>query len=121
MSNDSYGQRRKVSRQSWNPGPFLTLLRKLWTIVYSGLKIAAGALVTVLIIGGVCLLVFIGILGNYLENDILPNADATLDNIILDQPSYAIILIIPETFRFCKSCMRISIRNGWIMRTFPSI
>ncbi len=89
MSNEQSQPKRRVSRQSWNPGPFLVFLRKFWTVVYSALKIAAASMVTVVIIGGVCLLVFAGILANYLENDILPNADATLDNILLGQNSYA--------------------------------
>ncbi len=92
MAIENNEQRRRVTRQSWKPGPALTFLRGLWTAVYSVLKIAFGALATVFIIAGVCLLVFIGILGDYLENDILPNAGATLDNIALDQTSYAYYL-----------------------------
>lgn len=92
MANENNEQRRRVTRQSWKPGPALIFLRGLWTAVYSVLKIALGALATVVIIAGVCLLVFIGILGDYLENDILPNAGATLDNIALDQTSYAYYL-----------------------------
>lgn len=89
MANENQEQIRRVTRQSWKPGPALTFLRGLWSVVYSAIKIAFGALATVTIIAGVCLLVFIGILGDYLENDILPNADATLDTIMLDQTSYA--------------------------------
>ena len=92
MGNENNNQKRKVARQSWDPGPMLTALRKLWSFVYTGIKIAAGAAATVAIIGGVCLLVFMGILAGYLENDILPNAGATLDSISLDKTSYAYYL-----------------------------
>ena len=92
MANENNSRKVKVSRQSWKPGRALTTLRSLWTVAYSVLKIAFGALATVLIIAGVCLLVFVGILGDYLENDILPNADADLDTIVLDQTSYAYYL-----------------------------
>ena len=92
MENENPQQKRKVARQSWNPGPFLTFLRKFWSVAYSAIKIIAAALATVVIIGGVCLVVFLGILGNYLENDILPNAGATLDNISLGENSYVYYL-----------------------------
>ena len=92
MANENNGRENRVSRQSWKPGKALTTLGKIWSVFYTGLKIALGALATVAIIFGVCLLVFIGILGDYLENEILPNADASLDTIVLDQTSYAYYL-----------------------------
>lgn len=89
MPNENQESRRFVSRQSWKPGPVLTVLHKIWMAVYSVMKIVLAAAATVVLIAGICLLVFAGILANYLENDILPNADASLDSILLDQTSYA--------------------------------
>ena len=50
---------RKVSRQNWRPSRPIVILRGLWTAAYSVLKIALGALVTVLLIAGVCMVVFV--------------------------------------------------------------
>jgi hypothetical protein len=45
------------------------------------------ALATVVVIAGVCLLVFVGTLGDYLESDILPNSEVTLEGFDLSQNS----------------------------------
>ncbi len=82
-------QGRKVSRQSWKASPFLRVLKGLWTGVYSVFKVAMGALATVVLIGGICMLVFAWLLGGYLEKEILPNAATELDSIMLRQNSYA--------------------------------
>ncbi len=66
----------------------LHILRKTWTGVFAVLKIALGALITVLLICGVCAFAFVGILGDYLESDILPNADLNLDDFNLEMNSY---------------------------------
>jgi len=66
----------------------LRVLYKVWMGTYAVLKIALGALVTVLLICGVCAFVFVGILGDYLEQDILPDADLNLDDFKLDLNSY---------------------------------
>lgn len=89
MANDNNKRKIRVFRQSWKPGALLLFLKGLWTTAYSVLKIALGALATAILIAGVCMVVFVGILGDYLENDILPNADAQLDNLLLDKTSYA--------------------------------
>ena len=70
---------RKVSRQNWKPGFLFSVASGLWTLIYSVFKVVIGALVTVAVIGGVCLVVFIGALGDYLQNDILPNSEVTLE------------------------------------------
>ena len=51
-------------------------------------KIAAGAAATVALIFVVCGFVFAGILGDYLQSDILPEAYYDLDNAVLDQTSF---------------------------------
>ncbi len=89
MENENYPQRkRKVSRQNWKPGRFLTTLHGLWIAVYSVLKIALGALATVLIIGAVCGFVFVWTLGDYLEGEIMPQAGVQLEGFDLNEPSY---------------------------------
>ena len=60
----------------------------IWLPVFAGIKIALGALSTVLLIVIVCGFVFAGILGEYLESDILPNAAVVLDDYDMDSPSY---------------------------------
>ena len=54
----------------------------------AAVKIAISAAATVLLIGIVCAFVFVGILGNYLQDDVLPEAMYNLDNASLDQTSY---------------------------------
>ncbi len=88
----NYKPRRKVVRQNWKPGPGLTALRRIWLAVFSVLKIVVAAIATVCIIGIVCLLVFANALGDYLEQEVLPDADEVLDNTILEQSSYAYYL-----------------------------
>lgn len=90
MENENnYNQRkRRVSRQSWKPGPGISALYAVWKGVYSVLKIALAALVTVLIIACVCALVFVGVLADYLEGDIIPQAGVQLEGFDLNQTSY---------------------------------
>ena len=75
-------------RQEWNPHWILKLLYGIWAACVSVAKIAVGAAVTVLLIGIVCAVVFVGILGSYLQSDILPNANYSLDNAGVTQTSY---------------------------------
>ena len=71
-------------RQEWRPSRFLQVLYLIWRAVFAVFKIAAGAAVTVLLIALVCAFVFAGMLGDYLENDILPQAGLDLSNLTLD-------------------------------------
>ena len=61
-------------RQEWNPHWTLKLLYSIWMTAFSVFKIALGAAITVLLICVVCGAVFVGILGDYLQNDILPES-----------------------------------------------
>ena len=88
MSNENQERKKRVSRQQWKPNGFLSALYGLWIASYSVIKIALGALATVLVIIGVCAVVFVGILGDYLENDVLPDADLNLDDFKLELNSY---------------------------------
>ncbi|MBQ3000468.1 MAG: transglycosylase domain-containing protein [Oscillospiraceae bacterium] len=74
--------------QSWEPHKALRILYKIWMALFSVIKIVAGAAVTVALICGVCVFVVVGIVGDYLESDILPNADLNLDDFTLDMSSF---------------------------------
>ena len=79
--------RKNKPRQEWNPHWLLKLLYGLWSAAVAVFKIAAGAVATVVLIALVCIFVFVGILGNYLQDDVLPDAYYSLDNVSLDQTS----------------------------------
>ncbi|MCI7095652.1 MAG: transglycosylase domain-containing protein [Clostridiales bacterium] len=80
-------RKRNKPRQAWNPHWILKLLYGAWSACLAVLKIAIGAAATVLLIGIVCAFVFIGILGTYLQDDILPEANYSLDNAGINQTS----------------------------------
>ncbi len=85
----SHEKKKKIKplRQDWKPHWSLNILYKLWMVVFSAFKVAVGAAVTVLLIGVVCGFVFLGILGDYLQEDILPMAGMDIDGVEYDQPS----------------------------------
>jgi len=83
-----FKRRKEKPRQEWNPHWTLKLLYGLWSACVGLVKIALGAAATVLLIVIVCMFVFVGILGNYLNNDILPNAGYDPENTSLDQTSF---------------------------------
>ena len=86
---DKSNHRKKgKQRQQWNPHWSLKLLYGLWSTVLAIAKIAIGAAATVLLICVVCGFVFVGILGNYLQEDILPQAYYNMENANLDQTSF---------------------------------
>ncbi len=74
--------------QDWKPHWSLEMVYKVWMIVFTCIKVIGGALATVLLIGIVCVFSVAGVLGDYLENDILPTADCVLENYEMDAPSY---------------------------------
>ena len=86
MSEKHY--RKNKQRQEWNPHWLLKLLYGIWYTAVAAAKIAAGAVATVVLICLVCVFVFVGILGNYLQDDILPDANYNLENASLDQTSF---------------------------------
>ncbi len=87
MSQDK-NKKNKPLRQDWKPHWSLQAVKKVWMAVFATIKIVAGAAATVALIGLVCGFVFMGILGDYLEDDILPNAAVVLDDYNMDSPSY---------------------------------
>ena len=90
MSNENKkGKRAKKVRQEWKPHWLLKLLYAAWTAAISVVKVALGAVATVLLIVLVCGAVFVGILGDYLQNDILVEAkNYELSITDLDQTSF---------------------------------
>ena len=81
-------RRKRVPRQNWKPHWLMRTLYIAWRAIFSVLKIAAGALATVLLIGVVCGFVFVGILGDYLQDEIIPQAEVNLEDYDLDLTSY---------------------------------
>ena len=62
-------------------------MQRALEITLSVLKVALGAFVTVLLIGIVCGFVFVGILGDYLQDDILPMAGMNIEDVEMDENS----------------------------------
>lgn len=92
MANENNENIRKVTRQSWKPGPVLQAFRGGWTVIYSFIKIALAALATVLAITAICLFAFVGILADYLEKDVLTNAEMAMEN--FDQTGNSVMYYI---------------------------
>lgn len=88
MEEKNQKKNNQGERQSWEPHGAWKFLRGVWMVAFSAFKIAVGAAATVLCICIVCGLVFIGLLGQYLEEDVIPNADFALENFELDQTSF---------------------------------
>ncbi len=76
------------THQQWEPHWSLSMLLKIWKVIFTAAKIALGAAATLLLICIVCVFVFVNILGDYLEEDILPSAGLVLENYDMEQTSY---------------------------------
>ena len=87
MSEEKKMKEQKPQRQEWHPNWFVFLLYKLWTLAFGLFKIALGAAVTVALICIICGAVFAGALGDYLQNDVLPNALVDMKDNTLEQSS----------------------------------
>ncbi len=77
-------QNRKVVPQDWTPPAALDILYKIWRVLFAVIKIAAGAAATVLLIVLVAGFVFAGMLGDFLQDEILPNAAIDLNDLSVD-------------------------------------
>jgi len=88
MSQENRKHRRKAQRQDWKPHWILGLLLKIWMFVFTAAKIAVGAVATVVMICFVCGLVFAGLMGDYLQNEVYPEAELVLDNYDSDESSF---------------------------------
>ena len=82
-------RRMKKPRQQWNPHWSVKLLYTLVSVALSLVKIAIGAAATVLMIVLVCGVVFVGTLGDYLQEDILTEAaNWSIDDYGMDETSF---------------------------------
>ena len=89
MDNEMNNQgKRRVFRQDWKPSRGLSIVSGIWKGIYSAIKIALGAVATVLLVGLVCGFIFMFTLGDYLEGDIAPLAGVQLEGFDLNEPSY---------------------------------
>ena len=90
MENEENRRRRKRKlRQDWNPHWLLKLLYTVGSVALSLFKIAVGAGVTVLLILLICGVVFVGTLGDYLQDDILTEAASwSIDDYDLEKTSF---------------------------------
>ena len=89
MAQDNTNKRnKKAPRQEWKPHWSLQILFKALQAVWGAVKIAAGAFATVAVICGVCVIVFVSLLGDYLQEDIAPMASVELP--ATDQNSYVL-------------------------------
>ncbi len=86
--NDEKKNQKDMNRQDWRPHWSIGSAQRVISVALSVLKVLAGALVTVLLIGIVCGFVFVGILGDYLQEDILPMAGMNIEDVDIDKNSY---------------------------------
>ena len=80
--------KQKPPRQEWKPNFLLRLLYAAWRVAFGAFKIAAGAAGTVLMVFVICAFVFVGVLGDYLQDDVLPMANIDIEDYDLEQNSY---------------------------------
>ncbi len=89
MSEEKKNQKTpKAPRQSWEPHWSLSTIQKILAAILGVAKVVLGALATVVVMAGICALVFMSILGDYLESDIAPLASVDLP--VTDQNSYVL-------------------------------
>ena len=81
-------KKKQQPRQDWKPHWSLRTVSGAYHGTAAIVKVILWALATVMLIGLICGFVFVGILGDYLQTDILPNAVENLDGYALDQTSY---------------------------------
>lgn len=86
MSKSNHNPR--PPRQDWNPHWALKLLYRVWMVVFTVGKVALAAAATVAIIFGICLVVFMGSLSDFLESDVLIDASVDLDDAVKDTNSF---------------------------------
>ncbi len=89
MADEKKIRRRKKIRQEWDPHWLLKLAYAAVSLILSVVKIAVGAAATALLILLICGTVFVGALGDYLQNDILTEAENwSLDDLVLEETSF---------------------------------
>ena len=89
MSEEKKKWRKPKPRQEWDPHWLLKLVYTALSAAWSLAKIAIGAAATVVLILLICATVFVGILGNYLQDDILTEAaNWSLEDYDLERTSF---------------------------------
>jgi len=88
MAEEMRKKKARAPRQSWEPHWSLTALQRTWTFIFGVLKVVLGAVATVVVMAGVCAIVFMSILGDYLQEDIAPLASVELP--VTDQNSFVL-------------------------------
>ena len=90
--SENQNKKEKMKRQDWKPHWSLEILYRIWKVVFAAFKIALGAAATVVIIFAICLGVFAGSLGDYLEYEVLPDVETEAEDYSLDLNSYVYYL-----------------------------
>ena len=91
MENEEKKPRRRAKkpRQEWNPHWLVKLAYTIVNAIWSLFKIGLGAAATVVLIVLICGTVFVGILGNYLQDDILTDAaDWSMEDYDMEETSF---------------------------------
>lgn len=79
---DKQHEENQVPKYVW------LVLSRVWRVFFAAFKIAFGAAATVALIFVICAFVFMGLLGDYLQDDILPDALVDIEGFDLEQNSY---------------------------------
>ena len=87
-----FQKKQKPPRQQWRPHWLIRFLRWIWLSAFGAFKIAIGAVCTVLIIIGICLVVLAGSVGDYMEEEILANLSTDRDETAGNLNSYVYYL-----------------------------
>ena len=74
-----FAKRRNVEHQKLHTPLPVKILHKLWMAFFTAAKVGIGAAATAGLIVFICLFVFANIMGDYLEKDIMPNAQISLN------------------------------------------
>lgn len=90
MSSENKRRRRRENTfQEWNPHWSIKTAYAFFSVLATIVKIAIGALLTVALIIVICGIVFVGTLGNYLQDDILVEASAwSIDDYDVERTSF---------------------------------
>ena len=77
-------QQEHTEQQSWQAHTGLKIAYRVWRVLFAAMKIAVGAFATVFLVVFISGFVFAGMLGSFLEDEILPSASLDLSDLTLD-------------------------------------
>ena len=120
MASEFFKRRRqRKPRQDWNPHWIIKLLYTVFSLAVSLLKIAVGAAVTVLLIVVICGIVFVGTLGDYLQDEILTEAENwSIDDYDVEETSLFTMWTATARFSSCSRSSPPRTASGWNWRIF---